>query len=571
MLCRAGPRRELTDNECREKQASEGIRAYTKGPSNPALSRFTTHSLVTNLPKNPLAPVILPGVYPSIAGEQVFRASSHPMENDTMNASTIRKTGIPRFLGLTGSLALAVGLLSSCSSAVAPNNATTVNAQTATVPVLITDAPSDQLAAFTLTLNSITLTDSAGKTASILSTPTTIEICHLNGIQAPLVTASIPQDTYTSATIAFSNPQITYINSSGQPVSVTPTLATSSFTFTFPAPGFTVNNTSTSLLVDLLASQSVAISGTTVTVTPTFSLKPVPPATAAPPPGQNGTGMQQMATVLSVSGTSLTLEPGSGPNFTVTTNSSTVLQGFTALSALTAGELVQVDFIVQTVACGPASNACITPAPLVLLATRIQLAPPPSTGPPVSLLSGPVTSVASGSFKMVLMQGLGPAIPVSATAVSLFTIDTNSSTVFAITPQFVSLTGLPFTPSFTAATAGQSVGVVASSVTGATAVAANVYLIPETVGGTVTKVATSGSYTAYTLTLNSGSAFTSLSGASTITVYTSTATAPPPPSATTPPAIAVGSNVRFNGLIFNLGSGNFAMVAGCSPDGPPGP
>jgi hypothetical protein len=350
-------------------------------------------------------------------------------------------------------------------------------------------------------------------------------------------------------------------------------MTTSSFTFTFPAPGFTVNNTSTSLLVDLLASQSVAISGTTVTVTPTFSLKPVPPATAAPPPGQNGTGMQQMATVVSVSGTSLTLEPGSGPSFTVTTNSSTVLEGFTALSALTNGELVQVDFIVQNGGCNqqalPTAAVCIS----VLLATRIQLAPPPSTGPPPNLLSGPVTSVASGSFKMVLMQGLGPAIPVSATAVSLFTIDTNSSTVFAITPQFASLTGLPFTPSFTAATAGQSVGVVASSVTGATAVAANVYLIPETVGGTVTKVATSGSYTAYTLTLNSGSAFTSLSGASTITVYTSSATAGPVATATgaAPPAIAVGSTVRFNGLIFNIGAGNFAMVAGCSPDGPPGP
>ena len=491
-----------------------------------------------------------------------------------MNVST-PTSRITRFLGLTGSLALAAGLLSSCSSAVAPNNTTTVNAQTATVPVLITDAPSDQLAAFTLTLNSITLTDSAGKTASILSSPTTIEICHLNGIQAPLVTASIPEDTYATATIAFSNPQITYINSSGQAVSVTPTLATTSFTFTFPAPGFTVNNTSTSLLVDLLASQSVAISGTTVTVTPTFSLKPVPPATAAPPMGQNGTGMQQMATVVSVSGTSLTLEPCSGPNFTVTTNSSTVLQGFTALSALTAGELVQVDFIVQNGGCNqlvPPAAVCIS----VLLATRIQLAPPPSTGPPPNLLSGPVISVTPGSFKMVIMQGLGPAIPVATAAASLFTVTTNTSTVWAITPQFVSLTGLPFKPSFTAATAGQSVGVVASSVSTVappSAVAANVYLIPQTIGGTVTKVATSGSYTAYTLTLNSGSAFTSLSGASTITVYTSSATAGPVATATgaAPPAIAVGSTVRFNGLIFNLGSGNFAMVAGCSPDGPPGP
>ena len=466
-----------------------------------------------------------------------------------------------RLLTLASSFALIAGLFTGCSNSVAPGGITNVGTTAATVPVLITDAPSDQLAAFTLTLNSIVLTDSAGKTASILPSATTIEVTHLNGIQAPLVTASIPEDTYTSATITFSSPQITYINSSGQPVSVTPTLSTSSFTFTFPGSGFVVNNTSTSLLVDLLAGPSVAISGTTVTVTPTFALKPIPPATAAPPPGQNGTGMQQMATVVSVSGTSVTLEPGSGPNFTVTTNSSTVLQGFTSVSALTPGELVQVDFVVESGG--------------TYLATRIQLAPPPPAGqPPINLLSGPVTSVGSGSFKMVLMQGLGPAVPVSATAVNLLTVTTNSSTVFAVTPQFVTpIAGLPFTPSFTSAnlTAGQSVGVVTSSITGSTAVASNVYLIPETVGGTVTAITSGTGYTAYTVTLNTGSAFTSLSGAATITVYTSSATAVPvTTTGAAPPAIAVGAAVRFNGLIFNLGSGSFAMIADCSPDGTPG-
>jgi len=30
------------------------------------------------------------------------------------------------------------------------------------------------------------------------------------------------------------------------------------------------------------------------------------------------------------------------------------------------------------------------------------------------------------------------------------------------------------------------------------------------------------------------------------------------------------SQVRFNGLIFNTGSGAYSMVAGCSPAGPPG-
>jgi hypothetical protein len=471
-----------------------------------------------------------------------------------------------RFLGIAGSFGLAAALVLGCSSSVTPGTATNIGSPASTVPVLITDAPSDQLVAFTLTLNTITLTDSAGNTASILPTPTTIEICHLNGIQAPLVTASIPQDTYTSAVITFSDPQITYINSSGQPVSVTPTLATTSFTFTFPTP-FTVNNTSTSLLVDLLAEKSVAISGTTVTVTPVFSIKPVPPAAAAPPPSQNGTGMQQMGTVVSVSGTSVTLQPGSGPDFTVTTNSATILQGpnFTSLSALTVGEIVQVDFIVESGG--------------TYLATRIQIPPPPPNGQQPNMISGPVTSVSSGSFKMVLMQGAGPSAgPVAATAVSVVTVTTTGSTTFAIAPQFVTLTGLPFTPTFTSAnlSPGQTVGVVTSafSASAGTATASTVYLAPQTVDGTVTAIATSGAYTAYTFSLASGSAFTSLSGAATITVYTGAATAPPPAStaagATAPPPIAVGSTVRFNGLIFNLGSGSFAMVAGCSPDGPPG-
>jgi hypothetical protein len=280
-----------------------------------------------------------------------------------------------------------------------------------------------------------------------------------------------------------------------------------------------------------------------------------------PPPGQNGTGMQQMGTVVSVSGTTLVIEPGSGPNFTLTTNTATLLQGFSSLSALTAGELVQVDFVLQS------GGVC--------LATRIQLAPPPPGGQKPNLLNGPVTSVTPGTgFKMVLMQGLGPAVgPVAPTAVSVFTVTTTTSTTYAITPQFVSLAGLPFTPSFTATnlTPGQMVGVTASSVTGTTAAATNVYLIPQTLGGVVTAISTSGNYTAYTLTLVSGDAFTALTGASTVTVYTSTATVGPPvPVAANNTPIKVGSQVRFNGLVFNTGSAAFSMVAGCSPDGPPG-
>jgi hypothetical protein len=469
-----------------------------------------------------------------------------------MNVRTPRLTQL-----LAAATTFAFAAVLGCSSAVSPGNLTTA-ATAVDVPVLITDAPADQLVSFSLTINTIILTDNTGKTVSILPAPTTIEICHLNGVQAPLVTAKIPPGTYVSATITFSNPQITYISSSATPVVATPTLTTTSYTIT-PSSPVTISNSNTSLLLDLLAGQSVNISGTTVTVTPVFTLKPVPPASAMPPMGQNATGMEQKGAVVSATATSLTIQPGSGPSFTVTTNSSTILQGFTSLTALTAGQLVEVDFTLQSGG--------------VYLASRIELEPAPPNGQPQNLLNGPVTSVSPGTgFKMVVMEGLGPsATPVAASAVPVFTVTTTTSTVWGITPQFVALTGLPFTPSFspTNLVAGQSVGVIASSITGNTAVASNVYLIPQTVDGTVTAIKTVGGYTAYTLTLASGSAFASLSGASTITVYTSAATVGPV-STTAPPPIAVSSVVRFNGLIFNTGSGTFSMVAGICPDGAPG-
>jgi hypothetical protein len=456
---------------------------------------------------------------------------------------------VKHLIAIGGSLCITAGLILGCSTGVTPT-VTNIASAAVDVPILITDAPSDQLVSFSLTINSVVLTDTAGKTASVLTTPTTIEVTHLNGIQAPLVTAKIPADTYVSATISFSNPQITYIDSTTKlPVVASPVLATTSYTATAPSP-VTISNSSTSLLIDLLAGQSVAISGSTVTVSPVFAIKPVPPSSVAPPPGRNGTGMEHKGTVVSASGTTLVVQPPSGANITFTTDSSTVYQGVSGLSALTAGQLVEIDFTVRTGG--------------VLLATRVELEPAPPAGQQQNRLEGPVTSVGTGSFKMALMQGLGPVVSPTATG-NIYTVNFTTSTVFAAAPQFASLTALPFTPTFTAATlkAGQAVGVTASSISGTTATATNVYLIPQTLSGTVSAITTSGSWKVYTLTLTSGSAFATLSGATTVTVYTNSATTPMATS-----TIAVGSTLRFNGLVFNNG-GSFAMVAGCSPDGDP--
>jgi hypothetical protein len=127
---------------------------------------------------------------------------------------------------------------------------------------------------------------------------------------------------------------------------------------------------------------------------------------------------------------------------------------------------------------------------------------------------------------MVLMQPAGPSVN-STNICTTYTVDTSSSTVFAISPQLVSSAGLPFAPSFTATnlTPGQTVAVTTSAISGTTATAADVYLVPQTIDGTVTAISTSGSYDVYTLSLASGSAFTALSGASTVVVYASSATA----------------------------------------------
>ena len=456
----------------------------------------------------------------------------------------------PSRLALCSALTAALALTLGCNSNNTPTSATSSNAALA-VPILITDAPSDSLVTFSLTLNSITLTNSAGKTATLLSTLTTIEICHLNGVQEALVTAALPADTYTSATFTFSNPQITYINGSGVATSVTPTLATTTYTDTFASP-ITISNSSSSLLVDLLASRSVTISGTTVTVSPVFSVTAVPSTTTVGTHNDNGGNMHQVGTVVSASGTTLVIQPASGANVTFTTSSSTTYQNVSGISSLTAGELVEVDFSTSSTG--------------ALLANRVELEPANNSGGSQGAhgnqLTGPVTATSSTGFTLTLMQGLGASVGSSSTGTA-YTITTNSGTTYALTPQFQSITGLPFTPTFTSVTPGQTVSVAATSISGTTATATSVTLVPQTISGTVTASSTSGAWTTYTVTLTSGSAFATLSKASTITVYTNTSTT----AGSTNP-ITTGSTYRFNGLVLSTSSG-FAMIAGICPDGTP--
>jgi len=452
---------------------------------------------------------------------------------------------------------------------------TTSNLISSSVPgtatqTVITDAPADQVLALALKVDSISLTDTAGlSTGNLLKNPVPIEVSHLDAVQEPLLPPlNIPQDTYASAVITVEAPIVVFADSTAKQVyKVNATLAGSTDTVTL-SPTITVSATSAPIVFDLLVGQSVAISGTgssaTVTVTPTFNVTQLTlPTGTTPPTNQNqGKVSGVVGAVVSTTTSSLTITDPKGQQLTMATNTNTQLVGFTSLSTLTAGELVSADIAQQKDGS--------------FLALRIQLMPNVA-----NLLIGPVTAVTGSpatSFTELVRQPVGATATSTATATT-YTVTVNGTTTFNLAPQAtaqpvtVSGLGLPFTPTFTAATlfAGQNVavGTTAIDTTADTATAGSVTLAPQTVEGTVSAVSAGAGYTAVTVTLPTQSALATLTGKTSVVVYLAPVSFTQMMNATALPPI-VGVTMRFNGLLFNNG-GTLSLVAlGCN-DMPPGP
>jgi hypothetical protein len=435
-----------------------------------------------------------------------------------------------------------------------------ITAATTSIPVSITDAPSDQVVAASLTLNSVVLTDQKDQTASILSAPLTFEAAHLDAVQEPVFTPAIPQDTYTSVTVTYSNAQVAYIDPTTKQLVVdNATLTNTSQVFTFPTP-LVVNSTSTSLIIDFLVANSVSISGSTVTVTPQFHIAPAPIA-ATPTNGANGlmTGIRGKVSALGTN--QFTLTNPEGLSLVIGVNSSTQYQGLSGFSALAVGALVEVDVQIE-------SNASF-------LALRVEEQVPPNAT--TELLIGPVTAVSGSpatSFTQVVRQQVG-ASP-STTPIQKDTITVTGSTQRVLPGIWQNLlaAGLPFKPTFNASTlfAGQVVAVQTSGLSGNAATAQTVFLAPQTVSGTITggvMPACIPCWGQLTLTLPSGSWLATITGQTTVNVIVPTASLQALPGATA----AASSVVRFNGFLFN-NSGVLTLVAvveGPPPGTPIGP
>ena len=144
--------------------------------------------------------------------------------------------------------------------------------------VNISDAPLPSVLDFQITINSMTVTDGTN-TATLISTPTSLELTRLLGLRTLLALNEVAPSTYTSATVTVSSPVITYLNTGASPASVVMMNGTlTSSTFTIPInPGLVINNAGVGgLHLHFALAQSLAVDSSgqiTGQVNPTFTLR----------------------------------------------------------------------------------------------------------------------------------------------------------------------------------------------------------------------------------------------------------------------------------------------------------
>lgn len=463
--------------------------------------------------------------------------------------------------------ALGAALVAGCAGGGNHNTNLVLQGNT-TVALMASSTANDQLVEFPLTLNSLTLTTQSGKTTILFSSPLSAEYIHLNGTLEPLTTISIPQGVYTSATATYGGAAPVCIGeSSGGGLLIDGALngpGTPTVTVNLPQP-ITVTGAAMGLVLNLQVSASAPFSGAcsqnlSVPVSPVFDLTPLTIA-AQPTSSANGKALGLVGTIASVGAGFTVTAPigywnGDAPVWQVSTGGNTVFQGINTASGLTPGMAVDMDAALQ--------------ADGSLLATRVAVYNTDTANAALSVgqLIEP-GSTASTEDGLTTQQSGG-----------LTSMDDRFSYAGASSQtsgQLTNLQSLPFPAAFSAASAfgGQNVMVTSNTppVDGFLPLPlpiATMTLMPQTINGTVSAIATTGNFTAYTVTLAPYDLLPQLAAQpdepsfaspNTVVVYAGSST-----QQLTSNAVSVGSVFRFYGLLFN-DSGTLRMDCAQINDG----
>jgi hypothetical protein len=457
------------------------------------------------------------------------------------------------------SASLSFALLAGCGATANMTAAhSTVSSEGTSVTVLATSTANDRLSAFNVQVSSVTLTSQSGKTVSLISSPVNPEFIHLNGIEEPLATVSVPQDTYTSATVTVDTAlfictdfqtsrglQNTTYEDSQVPAS--------SVSVTLPSP-ITVTGMSMALSLDLQVSQSASFSScqggnsASFAITPTFTLA----ATTLASSNNRATGLHGLINSLDGGAKSLSVAGADGPkqfgpSWQIETDGNTLFQGVSGFAQLTANMPVDMDVVIQ-------SDGS-------LLASRVSVYDTNTTT--LNVFSGPLNAVvASPSQFSVLSQEQQGYLDKSTYYLGALAGTFNNNVEYQTSGAVANLQTLPFPASFgsTNMVAGQNVSITShvSSFASGSLPVATVTLMPQTINGTVSSISSEGAFTTYTVALAGYDLFpnlaaqpgqtTFLSNPQTVVVYADSNT-----RMSNVNTLAPGAVFRFNGLVFNDG------------------
>lgn len=473
-------------------------------------------------------------------------------------------------LGLAAILLASAAASFGCGGSNARTASTSVFRGETRVTLLASNFSGNEPVRLSLSLARLTLTSKSGRTVTVFNKPyctaegapacLDVEFMGVNGrVSAPLVSANIPQGTYTAAkaTVAQCDANVLGATTYGGPTmsttcdiapgEVVPLYLLPSILLPVPltisGPGVALN-----LQMDFARTLRTLSSGCfsasascTLDIEPAFNLTAV--SIAQPPTSvQNGliTGINgQIETIASGS---LQLLTGEGAKLTLATNSETQIQGLAAIADLAPNMYVQADAALQ-----PDGS---------LLATRIEVDDPKSlywtTG---TLVTG--LDALSPQFEMYDAQTMGAPLLHGIGGYSI-----TAGTAFKTDAAFSNLSSLPFPAIFNAQTmvGGQSVSLFYSQLQGPSSYSSyppvtTITLQPQAFSGTVSAVSQTGPFTVYEITLAADSLFSAIqpitgpwlhpADPSVIYAYAGPSTLAPPN------ALAVGTTAVFRGLIFD--------------------
>lgn len=425
-------------------------------------------------------------------------------------------------------------------------NSTTTNpgpqGASATSQIRMGDAPADRVLAFEATVGPITLMPSSGSAVMVLSGTRRIELSHLSGTSEPLALLNIPAGTYTSATLTVANPEVTFLNSSNVVQEIEPAF-NQAITINF-TPSLTVGAGASVVNLDLSLANSLTFDASGNVIGVNLSAASFTVSTSAVAGNQNNeedddgeledtTGM-----VTSVSGTSFTLTVGqNGVPLTFSTDANTEFDDGAVLTSML-NTIVKVEGV--TLADGS------------LYAKEVE-GVESNNGAEAEGLITAVTGNPATQLSLVAQDGLGSGITATTVGTTLnvnvsgaqYKVDKGSVDTSGLSGGLPSST-FPFDAS--SIHAGQAVEVESNgSVNNSSVAAEKVKLKQQGLSGVVSGLAgsTSAGPVTFTLTVASDSAFATLSGSQTVTVFWQQGT-----DLKNLSSVSNGNTVRVRGLVF---------------------